>query len=155
MAGMGTTLTVALSLGADLFVAHLGDSRAYLLRDGELNQITKDHTLARAMIEAGVATGDDPAVHVVRRVLTAALGATARPNDPQVERLYLKHDDQLLLCTDGLTESLDIETIRSLLQSAASAEEACNALIGTALSSEGTDNITVLLARYRFPQSVL
>jgi protein phosphatase len=146
-------MTVAASLGADLFLAHIGDSRAYLFRGDELHQLTRDHTLAQAMIEAGVATADDTAVHGMRRVLTAALGATAQPSDPEVQRLYLRHGDQLLLCTDGLTECVDGETIRSILRHADSADDACRALIEEALRDGATDNVTVVLARYRFPQT--
>ena len=151
LAGMGTTLTVAASLGSDLFLAHVGDSRAYLLRGDELHQLTRDHTLAQAMIEGGIAGAEDAVVHGMRRVLTAALGSTAQPTDPEVQRLYLRHGDQLLLCTDGLTESVDSETIRSILRTADSAEGACSALIDAALRGSGNDNVTVVLARYRFP----
>jgi protein phosphatase len=150
LAGMGTTMTVACSLGADLFLAHVGDSRAYLYRGDELNQLTKDHTLAQAMIEAGAGAADDDTVRGMRHVLTAALGSTARPSDPDVQRLYLRHGDQLLLCTDGLTECVDNETIRSILGSATSAADACRDLMDAALRGGGTDNVTVVLARYGF-----
>jgi len=153
LAGMGSTLTAAVSLGADLFLAHLGDSRAYLLRGGDLHQLTRDHTLAQAMIDAGVAQPDDPAVKGMRRVLTAAVGSTAQPTEPEVQRLSLRHGDQLLLCTDGLTESVDSETIRSILSKAKSADEACRSLIDAALKAGGADNVTVVLARYRFPKT--
>ena len=153
LSGMGTTLTVAASLGADLFLAHIGDSRAYLLRDGELHQLTRDHTLAEAMIEAGFLDPADSTVYGMRRVLTAALGSTAQPTDPEVQRLQLVHGDQLLLCTDGLTECLEPESIRAILSDAMSADEACHRLVNAALEAGGTDNVTVILARYRFPKT--
>ncbi|HXU37589.1 MAG TPA: protein phosphatase 2C domain-containing protein [Blastocatellia bacterium] len=153
LAGMGTTMTAALSLGADLFLGHIGDSRAYLLRDDELYQLTSDHTLAQAMIEAGVATEEDANVRGLRRVLTAALGSTAQPADPEVQRMRLSHGDQLLLCTDGLFESVDQVTIRAILLKASSAEDACAALINEAMTRGGSDNVTVVVARYRFPQA--
>jgi len=153
LAGMGTTLTVALSIGDELFIGHLGDSRAYLLRGNELRQLTRDHTLAQAMIEAGVATEDDETVQKMRRVLTAAVGSTVQPTDPDVQRIKLQHEDQLLLATDGLTENLDSQAIGQILSSSNSSDEACGVLIDEALASESTDNITVVLARYRFPQS--
>jgi protein phosphatase len=150
--GMSTTLTVACSLCADLFLGHIGNSRAYLLRGRVLHQLTRDHTLAQAMIDAGIGEAKNVIVRGMRRVLTASLG-TARPQvDPQVQHLKLCHGDQLLLCTSGLTESVDTETIRTILRSASSAEEACRALIENALS-DGGDNVTVVLARYRFPQT--
>lgn len=152
LAGMGTTMTVACSLGSDLFLANIGDSRAYLLRGGELQQLTHDHTLAQAMIEAGIGSAEDETVRGMRRVLTAALGSTARPVEPEVQRLYLRDGDQLLLCTDGLTECVDSETIGSVLSGADSAKQACQALIDAALKAGGNDNTTVVLARYRFPQ---
>lgn len=152
LAGMGTTMTVALSLGADLFLGHMGDSRVYLLRNEELYQLTSDHTLAQAMLEAGVATEEDANVRGLRRVLTAALGSTAEPADPDVQRIHLEHGDQLLLCTDGLIESVDHETIRAILLNGSSAEDACAALINEAMTRGGSDNVTVVLARYRFPR---
>jgi len=152
-AGMGTTLTVACSLGSELFLAHVGDSRAYLMRDQELHQLTKDHTLAQAMIEAGVGNEKDAGVQEMRRVLTAALGSTPHPTDPEVRRLRLMHNDQLLLCTDGLTEFVDFKTISSILGSAESSDQACRTLIDEALARECDDNVTVIVARYRFPMT--
>lgn len=153
LAGMGTTMTVAASLGSDLFLAHIGDSRAYLLRGSSLYQLTRDHTLAQAMIEAGVASAEDESVHRVRRVLTAGLGTAVKASEPEVQRLSIEHEDQLLLCTDGLTEFVDPETIRPILLSAGSAEEACRELVDAAIVRGSPDNITVVLARYRFPQT--
>lgn len=151
--GMGTTLTVAASLGTELFVSHLGDSRAYLLRNERLHQLTKDHTLAQALIEAGLAEANDTSTQAMRHVLTAALGSTGKPTDPQVQRFHLSDGDQVLLCTDGLTEMVSDENIKSVLLRANSSETACQALIDLALAGGGKDNITVVLARYRFPQA--
>src|SRR6185295_14291948 len=153
--GMGTTLTVTVSLGTDLFLSHIGDSRAYLLREGELHQLTKDHTLAQALIEAGIATADDTSTRAMRHVLTAALGSTGEPTDPQVQRLHLSDGDQLLLCTDGLTEMVTDELIAAVLTEANSSAVACQGLTNLALGGGGSDNITVVLARYRFPQVAL
>ena len=153
LAGMGTTMTVACSMGSDLFLAHIGDSRAYLLRNNELHQLTRDHTLAQALIEAGVAEAEEETVYGMRRVLTAALGSTPQPAEPEVQRLFLRHGDQLLLCTDGLAEYVDSQTICSVLRCAESADEACHRLIDAALTHGGNDNVTVVLARYRFPQA--
>ena len=152
LSGMGTTLTVAMSFSDELFVANLGDSRAYLLRGNELTQLTRDHTLAQAMIDAGVAKETDENVDKLRRVLTAAVGSTAPRTDPDVQRLKLHHEDQLLLATDGLTDCVDANAIASTLRQAASADEACGVLIDKALAAGSKDNITVLVARYRFPQ---
>lgn len=151
LAGMGTTLTVAASLGSDALIGHIGDSRAYLLRGSKLHQLTRDHTLAQAMVDAGIADPEDAATRAMRHVLTAALGSTGEPVDPQVQRLHITGGDQVLLCTDGLTEMVKEDVIASVLREANTAGDACQGLIDLALSAGGLDNITVVLARYRFP----
>jgi serine/threonine protein phosphatase PrpC len=149
LTGMSSTLTLACSLGAELFLTHIGDSRAYLLREGELHQLTRDQSLAEALIDAGVAQVDNDLVYGMRRVLTAALGTEHLEVDPQVQHLQLCHRDQLMLCTDGLIESIDQESIGTTLRNARSADEACGALIRLAESSG--ENVTVVVARYCFP----
>ena len=151
--GMGTTLTVTASLGSDLFLSHIGDSRAYLLRRGKLYQLTKDHTLAQALIDAGIAGAEDTSTRAMRHVLTAALGSTGERTDPQVQRLHLSDGDQLLLCTDGLTEMVTDDHIAALLTDANSSQAACQGLIDLALAGGGKDNITVVLAGYRFRET--
>lgn len=146
--GMGTTLTVAGTLGNDLVLGHVGDSRAYLLRGSVFRQLTRDHTLAQALIDAGVATSDDPAPRSMRHVLTAAIGSLDERTEPQVQRFRLVSGDQLLLCTDGLTEMVDDDLIAGTLRDAASAELACQGLVDLALAGGGSDNVTVVLARF-------
>jgi PPM family protein phosphatase len=150
--GMGTTLTVAASLSTDLLIGHIGDSRAYLLRGEQLHQLTHDHTLAQALVDAGIVRAEDPATHAMRHVLTAALGSTGERSDPQIQRLHLNDGDQILLCTDGLTEMVAEDVIDATLRKAESAAEACQSLIDLALAGGGTDNVTVVLARYHFPR---
>lgn len=149
--GMGTTLTVAVSFGLDLLIAHIGDSRAYLMHSEKLHQVTSDHTLAKALIDAGIVDPEDPATHALRHVLTAALGSTGAQIDPQVQRLHLSHNDQVLLCTDGLSGVISEEAIASVLKDASSSKVACQSLIDLALAGGGPDNISVVLARYQFP----
>jgi protein phosphatase len=149
--GMGTTLTMAVSLGSNLLIGHIGDSRAYLLRNSELHQLTRDDTLAQALIDAGVADPEDAATRAMRHVLTAAIGSTAEPVDPQVQRLHLRDGDQILLCTDGLTGMVKDKVITATLRNATSASEACSNLVDLALSAGGMDNVTTVLARYQFP----
>jgi protein phosphatase len=146
--GMGTTLTVAGTLGNDLVLGHVGDSRAYLLRGNTFRQLTRDHTLAQALIDAGVANSDDPAPRSMRHVLTAAIGSLDERTEPQVQRFRLVSGDQLLLCTDGLTEMVDDNLIAGVLREAGSAELACTDLVELALAAGGSDNITVVLARF-------
>jgi protein phosphatase len=148
LSGMGTTLTVAASLGRELIIGHIGDSRAYLFRNDSLSQITRDHTLAQALIEAGVASRDEPATRSMRHVLTAALGSLGPKSKPEIQSLQVRENDQLLLCTDGLTEMVDDATIASLLRNAETADKACEDLITVALAGGGLDNVTVLLARF-------
>jgi protein phosphatase len=145
--GMGTTLTVAGALGNDLVIGHVGDSRAYLLRGDSFKQLTTDHTLAQALIDAGVANPDDPASRSMRHVLTAAVGSLGQ-GEPQVQRFKLSDGDQLLLCTDGLTEMIDDATIASVLRRSKSSQGACDELVNLALAGGGTDNITVVLADF-------
>ena len=146
--GMGTTLTVAGAMGNDLIIGHVGDSRAYLLREDSFEQLTTDHTLAQALIDAGVASRDDPASRSMRHVLTAAVGSLGEQIDPQVQRLKLSAGDQLLLCTDGLTETVEDEIIAQVMRESNSAQSSCQALVDLALASGGPDNITVVLAHF-------
>ncbi|HKP11781.1 MAG TPA: PP2C family serine/threonine-protein phosphatase [Blastocatellia bacterium] len=150
--GMSTTLTAACSLGTDLFLGHIGDSRAYLLRGNGLHQLTRDYTLGQALIDSGVGEAENTIVRGMRRVLTAALGMAELHAEPQIQHLRLKPRDQLLLCTDGLTEHVEAATTASILCSANSADEACRELIRAARNVTGEDNVTVVLARYGFPQ---
>jgi PPM family protein phosphatase len=146
--GMGTTLTVAGAIGNDLIIGHVGDSRAYLLRGNSFEQLTTDHTLAQALIDAGVASRDDPASRSMRHVLTAAVGSLGDQIDPQVRRFQLCAGDRLLLCTDGLTEAVEDEEIAQVLRESKSAQTACQNLQDLALAAGGTDNITVVLAHF-------
>src|SRR6516162_435653 len=150
LAGMGTTMTLACSLGADLILAHVGDSRAYLLRGGALHSLTRDHTLVQELVDRGVVRPEQAAQHPFRHVLTRALGGRGDEIEAEVQQVLLADADQLLLCTDGLTDMVDATTIGAILQSSASSDDACQALVELALQKGGKDNVTVVLARYRF-----
>ncbi len=154
LSGMGTTMTLACSLGTNLIVGHIGDSRAYLFRDGMLHQLTRDHTLVQALVDAGRITPEQAAKHPYRHMLIRYLGGGKDGLGAEFQRASLADNDQLLLCTDGLTEMVDDATIAATLAGAATAEEACEALVGLALKNGGKDNVTVALARYRFPKPV-
>lgn len=145
--GMGTTLTVAGALGSNLVIGHVGDSRAYLLRDDKITQLTKDHTVAQALIDAGVSP-NDPVSASLQHLLTAALGALDAEIEPEVNRWRLSPGDQLLLCSDGLTKMVDDATILLAAREAGSAARACHDLIELTLSAGGFDNVTVVLARF-------
>ena len=146
LSGMGTTLTTAATLGNNLVLGHIGDSRAYLFRDGILTQLTKDHTVAQEWT--------DPIARSMRHVLTAALGSMGSRIQPEARRLRLKENDQLLLCTDGLSDMVDEKTIASLLRNSTSSSKACEDLKTVALAAGGTDNITAIVARFGPPNSM-
>jgi protein phosphatase len=150
---MGTTMTMAYSLGIDLFVVHVGDSRAYRFHQGQLQQLTRDHTLAQKLPDLGKITRGEAASHRLRHVLTNSLG---RPGDDlpvDVQRLNLSDGDSLLLCSDGQTEMVEEPDISDMLGRHGSAEDACRTLVDRALERGGTDNVTVIVARYCFPDS--
>lgn len=154
LAGMGTTMTLGLSLGADLFLGHIGDSRVYLCCENGLQRLTRDHTYAQALADIGAIRQEEVGTHRMRHVLTRALGATEGQAAADVQRVRLCDDDQVLLCTDGLTDMVDDENIGSALRSAKTSTDACEALVDLALNRGGKDNITVVVARYRFPQGL-
>ena len=147
LTGMGTTLTTAATLNHDMVIGHIGDSRAYIFRNNKLTQLTKDHTVAQELIDAGIDSAD-PATRSMRHVLTAALGSLGSRIQPDVQRIRLQDHDQILLCTDGLTEMVDDQTIASLLRNTSSARKACDDLTTVALAAGGSDNLTVVLARF-------
>jgi protein phosphatase len=152
LAGMGTTMTVVTSLGDELFLCHVGDSRAYLCRGDQLHRLTRDHTSAQAMADAGLITQEEVGTHRMRHVLTRALGGGAEHAEADIERIGLTDGDRILLCTDGLTEMVDDAIIAGILRGAGTSQEACQALVETALDRGGKDNVTVVLARYHFLQ---
>jgi protein phosphatase len=148
LTGMGTTLTMACSLGTNLLIAHVGDSPAYLYRGGELHRLTRDHTVAQQMADHSSLPLEmiPPRYH---HVLTHAIGIQETGSEPDIERFQLADGDRLLLCTDGLTDMVDEPTIAAELHRRASSDEACQALIDLALERGGRDNVTVVLAGYR------
>jgi protein phosphatase len=149
LSGMGTTVTLTCSLGADLIVAHVGDSRVYLFRQGKLHRLTRDHTLAQALADAGEIRPEQAATHRLRHVLTNALGPRMEKISVEARRLHLEDGDQVLLCTDGLTEMVSDAAIAEELRQQQPAADACRALVDLALQEGGKDNVTVVLGRYR------
>jgi PPM family protein phosphatase len=148
LAGMGTTLTVAYSFCAELVIAHVGDSRAYLFRRGELHQLTRDHTLAQALVDKGQLTRQEAARHHFRHILTNALGGKSGPAVADIQLCRLENQDRLLLCSDGLTDMVDDATISRVLASAPDARSGCSSLVELALEAGGKDNVTMVLAHY-------
>lgn len=149
LSGMGTTMTLACTVGTDLVLAHVGDSRAYLMSNGELHLLTRDHTLVQELVDRGVVRSEDAATHPFRHVLTRCLGGNEGEIEAEVQRVTLSDADQVLLCTDGLNDMVDDATIGAILRSATSANEACQTLLTLALENGGRDNVTVVVARFR------
>lgn len=129
--GMGTTAVVAHLPpgGREAWIAHVGDSRAYLLHDGQLNQLTRDHTTGGPFL---------------RGRITQALGTTGEIS-PELVRIDLQGGDRLLLCTDGLTDMVSEEDIERIVASVDDAQEACDELVGAAMAGGGADNVTIIV----------
>jgi PPM family protein phosphatase len=145
LAGMGTTLTAGM-LGSDgyLVVGHVGDSRAYLVRDGELTQITDDHSLVEEMVRGGELTREQAEVHPRRSIITRALGI-----DPEVEvdeyPIELRPGDRILFCSDGLTTMVRPDEIASILSRERDPKRAAQLLVDAANAAGGEDNITAVI----------
>jgi protein phosphatase len=148
--GMGTTMTMAYSVGRDLHIVHAGDSRAYLFRQGELTQLTCDHTLVQLLIAGGVISPDDARHHARRNVVTNVIGGPNAGVHAEIHKVQIENGDVLLLCSDGLTEPVEDDQIAEALASSNDPTEAADRLISLALKNGGPDNVTVVVARYRF-----
>jgi serine/threonine protein phosphatase PrpC len=142
--GMGTTLTAAMFKDGSLILAHVGDSRAYLFRDGDLVQLTNDHSWVGEMVRRGELTAEQAAVHPHRSVITRALG-TDREVEPDVKEVEVAEGDRILLCSDGLTGMVSDEQIAALLAGTDAPQAAADALAKAALAGGGEDNVTVVV----------
>ena len=145
--GMGTTVTAAAVAGDHLQLAHVGDSRAYLLRDGSFDQVTTDHTVVGELVRRGRLTPAQAAVHPERSILTRAVGLDPRIPVDTPDPIDLRPGDQVLLCSDGLTEAVPDPQIAELLTANPDGHAACRALIDTANNAGGPDNITLIIIR--------
>ena len=144
-AGMGTTLVAAILLPERVWVANVGDSRAYLVGDA-IEQVTKDHSLVQELVDGNVITPDEAFGHPQKNLVTRTLGLDQEPNPDLYEDVELS-GRVLLLCSDGLTDSLRDEEIRSLVVASANLDEACTRLVDLANEKGGADNISVVMAR--------
>lgn len=148
---MGTTLTLAYSVGTQLYVAHAGDTRCYLLRDGSLIQITRDHTLVRDMVEAGIIKPEDMDRNQYRHVVTNVIGGGTQGLQAEVHRIELHPGDVVVLSSDGLHDLIDDDAVARVLMSEPHPQRACERLVRAALDAGGKDNVTVVVARYDTP----
>jgi PPM family protein phosphatase len=145
--GMGTTLTAAIVEGRRVHLAHVGDSRAYLLRGDRFSQLTDDHTLVQHLVDEGQITPEEAATHPQRSIITRAIGVS-RDIDVDTISLELDPGDQLLLCSDGLTGVISDDDIASELAKGDDADATLERLVEMANRGGGPDNITAVLLRY-------
>lgn len=144
--GMATTAVVACVRGDTAYVSNIGDSRAYLFRDGRLNRITTDHTYVNELISKGVITEEEAENHRQKNVITKALGTEVLA-DPDFYKVSMTKDDVLMLCSDGLHGEVPHEVIEEVLSRGLSMNETCAVLVDEAMRYGGRDNITVVCIR--------
>ncbi|MCL6457309.1 MAG: Stp1/IreP family PP2C-type Ser/Thr phosphatase [Gorillibacterium sp.] len=142
--GMGTTVVVVLARQTDILVAHIGDSRAYLCRDGELEQLTDDHSLVNELVKSGQLSKEEAEKHPRRNVLTRALGTDATAQT-EIKRYAWKSGDTVLICSDGLCGLVSESRLQSLMHVDEDLEKVADELVHSALAAGGDDNVTVVL----------
>jgi protein phosphatase len=150
-AGANSTLVAAVIAGSRVLVAHLGDSRAYLLRDGKLRRLTRDHTLVQALVDAQQVDPEDTGKHRARSVVTRYMGMKP-PARADGNAADLSAGDRILLCSDGLHGVVDEGTLAQILDANREPGYACAALIAAARNAGGPDNITALVINVAGPQ---
>lgn len=143
LAGMGTTAVCALVRSGNVYLCHAGDSRAYLIRDGKLTQLTHDHSYVQELVDCGTITEEEAEHHPQKNIITKALGVDYRL-EPEFTAAKLKQEDRLLLCTDGLTNMMPVEEMEELLAQG-TFYDLPDRLIEAANAHGGSDNITALL----------
>ncbi|MGW8250624.1 MAG: PP2C family protein-serine/threonine phosphatase [Anaerolineales bacterium] len=145
--GGGTTMTAVLILDEQMILAHVGDSRAYSIDlDGNMNVLTRDHSLVKRLEELGQISHEEAANHPQRNVLYRALGQ-GEPFDPDIKNMQLPSSGYLLLCSDGLWGVVEEEEIRQVIHDAPTITQACKSLVDAANAAGGPDNITAILIR--------
>ena len=142
---MGTTMTAAMLEGERLVIAQVGDSRAYLLHQGKLQQLTRDHSLMADMIEAGQLTPEEARTHPQRSVITRALGSDAHLH-PDIYEINVETGDRLLICSDGLSGMIFDDQIENTLRRVQDPQRCASQLVNEAIAAGGHDNVTVIVA---------
>jgi serine/threonine protein phosphatase PrpC len=143
--GMGTTCTAALLLPSSMIVANVGDSRAYLLRDGRLEPLTRDQSLVSHLMASGAIAPEQAQHHPMRHVLLQAIGPSATI-EPAVTELGIQPGDRILVCSDGLHAYVDHDVIEAALRGTGDVAAAAQRLVDLALATGGKDNVTVVIA---------
>ena len=152
MESMGTTMTMVYIVWPRAFVVHVGDSRCYLLRNRELEQITVDHTMSEMMAEAGQMSREEARHSPMGHALWNVIGGRSNELSVDVYRITLECQDILLLCTDGLYDMVPQDKLQELLNANSSAETTCRKLVDLANENGGKDNITVIVSRFHSPR---
>ncbi len=145
--GMGTTLTLAYIFNDHLIVGHVGDSRAYYIRDNKLTRITEDHSLVNELIKTGEITLEEALSHPRRNVILRALG-TSEDIEVDINKVKIKKDDIFIICSDGLTNMVDEKRVKEIFNKEKNMEYACKLAIEAAIHNGGKDNITVIGIRF-------
>lgn len=145
LSGMGTTLTVLWENEQEILLGHIGDSRAYLLRNGQFIQVSEDHSMVAELVRDGIITEEQAQTHPYRNVITQAVGTTAEDMDVYLKHMEKQRGDKFLVCSDGLYEYVHKEEMKHLLLHY-SPEDAADIMIEKALEDGGKDNVTVLIA---------
>ena len=145
LAGMGSTTIALLRAGSKLAMAHIGDSRAFLLRDGELSQITKDHSFVQQLVDEHRITAEEAQHHPQRSLVTRVMTGHA-DDEPDLSIRELRVGDRYLLCSDGLTDFVSAEIVHEIVSGAATPDDAADACIDIALKASTRDNVTVVVA---------
>ncbi|HEX9893453.1 MAG TPA: protein phosphatase 2C domain-containing protein [Gemmatimonadales bacterium] len=143
--GPATTLTAMIAIWPNLFVLHVGDSRCYRFRDGVIQQLTRDQTMAQDLVDSGVLPADRARKSPFAHVLSSSLGG--QTTEPVVTKSDLRLGDVIVMCTDGLTKHVSDERIAERLRTLQTSEQACRDLVEEALEAGGSDNVTVLVLR--------
>ena len=146
-AGMGSTVVAVWIRNNKAFWTHLGDSRLYLLRGGELRQLTEDHTLVQEQFKRGIISSEEVRTHSLRHVVTRAVGSRDR-FEVDVQELSLQAGDLFLLCCDGLSDKVEHEELSSILRDGEDLQTTCQSLVDAANRAGGDDNITAVLLHY-------
>lgn len=145
--GMATTLTMVTVRWPKAYLVHVGDSRCYRIRNGKLEMMTKDQTMAQVLVDAGALNPDTAEQSGLKHVLWSALGG--KEASPETLKVDIEFDDIMLICSDGLTKHVSDEEIREHLVKTTGSEATCRALLELALERGGTDNVTVVMSRLK------
>ena len=145
--GGGTTMTAAITIGSQMTLAHVGDSRAYsVYLDGRMQLLTRDHSLVKRLEELGQITAEEAAIHPQKSMLYRALGQGEAP-EPDIFTASIPNPGYLLICSDGLWGVVSEERVFQIISESASPQRACQNLVDAANAAGGPDNITVILVR--------